>query len=167
MVQLKQNEVYNHTVDNFCCLYAPIDIQVEQPVLMECIRFRGRERRINIPQEIGIMYHDFGLFLLEDHSGARIRAIAHKHKDDAEQINAEVLEEWIAGKGKHPVTWKTLTQVLREIELNTLARQIESVKCNEATSDKKIKYSPCNDPVKRAPYSVPEGTGNSSQTTKC
>ena len=51
--------------------------------------------------------------------------------NDAEQINCEVLRQWIADRGKHPVTWKTLTGVLRDIELVTLAREIEAVKCCE------------------------------------
>ena len=44
------------------------------------------------------------------------------------EINIEIIEEWVAGKGKHPVTWKTLTQVLRDIELSTLAGEIEAIK---------------------------------------
>ena len=117
--------------------------------LIECVRFRGREKRINIPQEIGIKYHEFGLFLLDDKTGARIRSIAHKHRDDAEQINMEVLEEWTTGRGKHPVTWKTLTQVLHDIELSTLAQEIEAVKfCEEEpTSDVPVRTS--DDPIQR------------------
>ena len=101
------------------------------PTLIECVRFRGRERRINIPQEIGVKYYQFGLFLLEDDTGARIQSIAHKHMNDAEQINMEVLEKWITGRGKQPITWKTLTEVLRDIEISTLAGEIEAVKCCE------------------------------------
>ena len=99
--------------------------------MIECIRFRGRERRINIPQEVGVKYYQFGLLLLEDVTGARIRSIAHKHMKDAEQISMEVLEEWIIGRGKHPITWKTLAGVLHDIELCTLASEIEVVKCRE------------------------------------
>ena len=73
-------------------------------------------------------YRDFGLFLLEDHNGAKIRALAHKHMNDANEINVEIIEQWITGKGKHPVTWKTLTEVLRDIELSMLAEEIEAVK---------------------------------------
>ena len=47
--------------------------------------------------------------------------------NDAEQINCEVLRQWIADKGKHPVTWKTLCEVLCDIELYTLAGEIEAV----------------------------------------
>ena len=111
-------------------LHAPID-HVARPTLIECIRFRGKERRINIPEEIGVKYRDFGLLLLEDHNGARIRALAHKHNNDAKEINIEVIEEWVAGKGIHPVTWKILTEVLRDIELSTLAEEIEAIKSSQ------------------------------------
>ena len=86
-----------------------------------------RKRIINIPQEIGVKYREFGLFLLDDPNGVRIRTLAHKHNNDANEINIEIIEEWVAGKGKHPVTWKTLTKVLRDIELITLAEEIEAI----------------------------------------
>ena len=118
-----------YTVVNFIVpstLHAPTD--ADRPTLIECIRFRGRERRIDIPQEIGVKYRNFGLLLLEDHNGARIHALAYKHNNDANEINREIIEEWVAGKGIHPVTWKTLVQVLRDIELPTLAEEIEAIK---------------------------------------
>ena len=104
-----------------------LDNQGDRVTLIECIRFQGEKRRINIPQEIGVKYREFGLFLLDDPNGVRTRALAHKHNNDANEINIEIIEEWVAGKGKHPVTWKTLTQVLRDIELSTLAEEIEAV----------------------------------------
>ena len=69
--------------------------------------------------------------MLEDDNRAKIQSIAHKHRDDAEQINMEVLQQWITGRGKNPVTWQTLAEVLHDIELSTLAREIETVKCCE------------------------------------
>ena len=105
-----------------------LDNHADQPTLIDCIRFEGEKRKINIPQEIGVKYLDFGLFLLDDPNGVRTRALAHKHNNNANEINREIIEEWVAGKGKHPVTWKTLTEVLRDIELSTLAEEIEAIK---------------------------------------
>ena len=96
--------------------------------MIECIRFQGKERRINIPQEIGVKYHDFGLLLLEDDTGSRIHVLTHKHMNDEPEINLEIIQQWVTGRGKHPVTWKTLTEVLRDIELSTLAEEIEAIK---------------------------------------
>ena len=104
----------------------------EHPSLIELVRFRGRERRINIPQEISTKYRQFGILLLEDTNGARVRNMEHKHQRDAEQINMEILEEWVNGKGRQPVSWEILTEVLRDVKLGQLASDIEAVKlCTE------------------------------------
>ena len=58
-----------------------------------------------------------------------VKIIAHKNLNNAEQINTEILQEWLTGRGKKPVTWTTLVEVLRDIELSTLAGDIEAVKC--------------------------------------
>ena len=96
--------------------------------MMELVRFRGRERRINIPQEVSTKYCQFGILLLEDTNGAKVRNMEHKHQRDAEQINTEILQEWVSGKGRLPVSWATLTEVLRDVELSELASDIEAVK---------------------------------------
>ena len=48
--------------------------------------------------------------------------------NDANEINVEIIEEWVAGKVIHPVNRKTLTEVLRDIELSTLSEEIEAIK---------------------------------------
>ena len=102
--------------------------------MIELVRFRGRERRINIPQEISTKYYQFGVLLLEDTYGTRVRNMEHKHLRDAEQINIcmEILQEWVSGRGKQPVSWATLTEVLQDVELSELASEIEAVKLQTA-----------------------------------
>ena len=90
--------------------------------------FPGRDRRINIPLEIGLYYVTFGVLLLDDHSGTKIQIFAHKHDSDAQLINMDILQEWIDGRGRRPVTWATLTEVLRECDLTVLASEIEASK---------------------------------------
>ena len=55
--------------------------------------------------------------------------MARKYQHDAEQINTEIVQEWLTGRGKQPMTWATLVEVLRGVELSTLAGDIEAVKC--------------------------------------
>ena len=86
---------------------------------------------LNIQQEIGTKYYDFGILLLDND---RINAIAYKYMNAAEQINCGVLQQWIADKGKHPVTWKTLSEVLHDIELQTLAGEIQADEDSEVTA---------------------------------
>ena len=59
--------------------------------------------------------------------------MARKHHYDAEEINTEILHEWLTGRGKQPVTWTTLVEVLRDTELSTLAGEIEAVKCSRTS----------------------------------
>ena len=106
----------------------------DQPTLTECVILQGLKRRICLPLEIGTKYNMFGILLLEDRTGERVSAIAEKHKNDAEKTIVNILEEWIAGRGKHPVTWKTLTETLCDTGLNVLAEEIEAVKLQTAHS---------------------------------
>ena len=64
----------------------------------------------------------------------------------------EILEEWIAGRGKRPVTWSTLIEVLHDIELSTLAREIAAVKLLEGDE--------VNRPTEVTEYSSQKTTNN-------
>ena len=99
------------------------------PTLHELLNFPGQDKKINIPQEIGTQYKTFGTILLEDDSGARVDNIVHEYRERAERINTEILQEWLTGRGKQPVTWETLVEVLHDIELSTLAGDISTSKC--------------------------------------
>ena len=90
-------------------------------------------RVVNIPVEIATKYVQFGTFLLDDRTGSRVKILAHKHHHDAEQINTEILQEWLTGRGKQPVTWQTLVEVLHDAELPMLAGDIAAVKCQLPT----------------------------------
>ena len=103
--------------------------------MLECTRFQGRQRTINIPQEIGPNCYYFGLHLLDDPNGTRVKNIERDYRE-TERINTEILREWVTGRGKKPVTWETLTEVLRDIELGTLASKIEEVKLKPTLSTK-------------------------------
>ena len=78
---------------------------------------------INIPQQIGTKYFQFGIQLLNDETGAEIEAIVSKYREEAEEINLKILRLWIGGKGK-PLDWDNLIQVLKAIGLGTLAGDI-------------------------------------------
>ena len=108
----------------------------DQPTMKECVAFQGKERIINFSKEIGTNYQTFGKLLLGDNTGALVDSVAHKHSGDLQRINTEIFEQWITGKGKHPVTWRTLTQVLRDVGLTVLAGEIEAIKCEKNETGK-------------------------------
>ena len=51
-----------------------------------------------------------------------------KNMKNSEEINVEILQEWVEGRGKQPVTWDTLVDVLCDTQLTELATEIASVK---------------------------------------
>ena len=77
-------------------------------------------------------YMEFGIELLDDSNGARVRAMQRECMRDAKLINMEILQEWVEGSGKQPVTWDTLIDVLRDIDLTILASEIAAVKGSSA-----------------------------------
>ena len=66
------------------------------------------------------------MFLLDDKNGVKVEAISMKHNNNAENISQEILSKWVRGMGKQRVTWSTLIEVLRDIDRNNLAKDIES-----------------------------------------
>lgn len=49
--------------------------------------------------------------------------------DVPEQMNMMILELWLGGKGKQPATWGTLIEVLKNVDLTDLTKEIEAVIC--------------------------------------
>ena len=98
---------------------------VQHPTLSQLICFKTRADSINVLEQIGPHYREFGALLLEDAAGAVTEAIVIKHNRDAKAINWEILCKWIEGKGKQPVEWSTLVEVLRDIRLSELANETE------------------------------------------
>ena len=57
--------------------------------------------------------------------------MAQNHNNN---INKEILSKWLQGLGKQPVTWSKLIEVLRDIDLNSLANDIESSEIFSSTT---------------------------------
>ena len=105
-----------------------------KPTLPNLISFQRHHeaKRINIPQLIGIKFREFGILLLEDDQGSLVEIIIHERCSRAVDINLIILQKWLQGTGKPP-TWSSLIEVLRDIELNVLANDIEQelASCND------------------------------------
>ena len=114
-----------------CALFifsSPILIALGQPTvaLPQLICFKTRSGRINILEQIGTHYRELGILLLDDTTGAVTKAIIEQYNYDATKIIFEIFEKWIQGKGKLPVEWDTLIEVLNDIELSELGNKIKA-----------------------------------------
>ena len=99
----------------------------DRPTLPQLIVFKTNTGSINILQDIGTHYDVLGTLLLQDNYGTVTQAIKDQYQRDADKINNEILQRWIQGKGRQPVQWSTLIDVLKKIQLSELAKKIEEV----------------------------------------
>ena len=97
----------------------------DHPTLYVLRHFPMKESFIDIAKKIATDYKLFGTQLLEDSDGSEVRIIEMKHQDPVD-ITVEILEKWLQGRGRMPITWQTFVQCLRDTDLNVLANNIES-----------------------------------------
>ena len=80
---------------------------------------------LDIVTEVGTDYQLFGTLLLNDKNGNKIKNIEFSKLGDVLRINVEILQQWLQGKGRKPVTWQTLMKCLQEANLNALAEKMK------------------------------------------
>ena len=83
-------------------------------------------QKLHVFEEIAADSDAFGTSLLEDGMGNKMEGIRYSaKKPSVEEINREVFHQWLKGKGRQPINWNTLIEVLKELKLHTLAERIE------------------------------------------
>jgi hypothetical protein len=94
---------------------------------VDIIRFRiSDDETVNLTKKI-TNYIEYGTLLLEDNDGVLIDGIVKEHKSTSD-INYQILKMWIQGRGRQPATWVTLADVLHDVGLVGLAKNIEDAK---------------------------------------
>eukprot|EP00731_Ephydatia_muelleri_P021695 Em0014g286a len=86
----------------------------------------GRDEHLNIVQRTAIHYAKLAMHLLDDVNLVITASFEMQFQHDPERIAREVYNKWISGTGRKPVSWQTLVGVLRDIQLNSLADEIEA-----------------------------------------
>ena len=66
----------------------------------------------------------FGILLLEDETGAHVESLIKENRENCESINLDIVRQWLQGRGTKPVSWKTLTRILKAVKLTVLAQDI-------------------------------------------
>ena len=89
--------------------------------MRELLHFKSEN---DIPTKIGKKYTELGRHLLKEQQ--RVIDIEAEHRHSTFKINKEILKEWIRRKGNKPASWRTLSIVLREIDLTKLADEIDA-----------------------------------------
>ena len=112
------------------CTIAIIQSSDEKPKMLELSHLKKRNGEfIRIKKKIGSYYEDLGHDLLKDDDGVITTEIRNECHYNGPQIVGEIFQRWLLGQGRHPVIWRTLIEVLKNIELSELAKDIESCLC--------------------------------------
>ena len=97
-----------------------------KPTLPELLNLKTSSgNTVDVVQQIGTHYSKLGPLLLNDGTGAVTSAIVSQYQLNAVAINQEILTRWLQGQGKKPVSWSTLTDVLKEVGLSELSQMIQ------------------------------------------
>ncbi|CAI8026031.1 hypothetical protein GBAR_LOCUS15006, partial [Geodia barretti] len=66
-----------------------------------------------------------GILILNDDSGQITATIEAQYRPDQTRITKAILQRWLEGTGRTLQSWATLITVLREVDLNVLAKHIK------------------------------------------
>ena len=97
-----------------------------KPTIRLLTSFDGKRKKLNIIQMTSTSYKQLGMYLLDDDNCDIVYSLKETHNNVTVEIVTAVYKMWISGTGRKPVTWQTLVDVLREIEMNSLADEIEA-----------------------------------------
>ena len=86
----------------------------------------AKRKNLNIIQRTSTRYTKLAMYLLDDDNCEIVDCLKEKYRGDPEEIVTAVYKKWINGAGRKPVTYQTLVDVLRDIELTSLAEEIET-----------------------------------------
>ena len=82
--------------------------------------------RLKIPEKVGGNYRNFGTLLLNDDTGCLVDIAEKSCHYQPDDIVTSILRKWLQEEPT-PVTWDNLIQVLRDCNLQTLAKCVEQM----------------------------------------
>lgn len=81
-------------------------------------------KKLKIISALASQWKKFGIHLNFDETGYTLRNIK---KECSEECCIEMMEMWLEGKGRQPVTWATLIELLEDAEHKSIAEQLKEV----------------------------------------
>ena len=79
---------------------------------------------------------------MNDNDGLSVKSIETTQRGDPLRITVAILQQWLQGKGRLPVTWHTLMECLRDAKLNVVAGYIEDAFSKESPSMEQLQQLP-------------------------
>lgn len=88
--------------------------------LMLYIKRVGDQEGLRIVEDVAADCHKLGL-----HLGLKEALVKSESQMTQEEKCEKIISKWLAGRGKHPITWKTFIDTLKIVPLRRLARELE------------------------------------------
>ena len=83
----------------------------------------SKRRDIRILEMSAVKYRDIGAILLKDDTGAVVERIRETVQGDSVVAVRKIYEKWLGEDEDH--SWKKLAKCFRDVQLNSLAKDIE------------------------------------------
>ena len=100
------------------CLWMGESMDKSRPTLPQLMR-------LQIPEKVGPHYRTFGTLLLQDDTGTQIECLERASNYlQPDNIVIDILKKWLQ-REPTPVTWDNLIKVLRDCNLNPLAKYVQ------------------------------------------
>ena len=89
----------------------------------DLIKLSASKGDIRVLEKSAVEYRQIGIILLNDNSGAIVSSITKAAYGQPETAIEMVYQRWICQHEDH--SWKKLIQCFRDVQLNSLAKDIE------------------------------------------
>ena len=105
-----------------------LSITGDTPTLLQLRNLKKRDgKSLNVIGRIAGHYSTFGIHLLQDDNGDRVKLIERDHRyDGAEAITAEIIKKWIDGGGS-TCTYEHLIECIEKVRLGALAGELREL----------------------------------------
>ena len=84
------------------------------------------KKKLKILTRLAPSWRRLGLLMDFDESGTQLDIIDTKHRGDPEACCEAMFQHWLKGNGITPCSWRTLIELLDDLDEEVLAQEIEA-----------------------------------------
>ena len=109
----------------------------DKPTLLKLMKMKGADGNPLeiIPRIAAGDYMTFGMYLLQDENGHRVKLIKRDHRQDGtESVTQAIIQKWLTSGAAPTHTYQHLIECLRQSELGALAEEIAITTVSESMS---------------------------------
>ena len=98
-----------------------------QPTIAQLLLLKApADGKIRIISRLAPHWRDLGYIMNFDPTGSEIETIEQKYRGDPKDCCRAVFQHWLNGNGLTPCSWRTLIELLNDLDEVILAKEIQS-----------------------------------------